>query len=120
MNYFSEKELSCTCCGEYNFDDGFLLVLNQIRERCGFPLVVTSAYRCPNHPIEAAKENPGEGEHCTGMAIDIGVSHDKAHILLQVALSMGIPRIGVNQKGAGRFIHLGMSPDFPYPTVWSY
>lgn len=118
MSYFSEKELSCTCCGTYVFDEQFLSQLNRIRDVCGFPLPVTSGFRCPAHPIEVVKRAPGE--HTTGMAVDLGVSHEKAHRVLEVALAEGIPRIGVQQKGNARFIHLGVSPAFPGPTVWSY
>jgi len=33
----------------------------------------------------------------------------------------GVKRIGVNQKGKGRFIHLDMAEEaFPSPAIWSY
>ena len=35
---------------ELVFDDEVRKKLDQIREDCGFPLPVTSGYRCPNHP----------------------------------------------------------------------
>ena len=123
MNYFSEDELRCKCgCGEYFFDDKVLDLLNSIRRDCGFPLPVTSGYRCPNHPIEAAKDADGRpiGAHCTGKAVDIGVERGRAHRLIQSALEHGCPRIGVNQKGGGRFIHLDWDYTRPHPTVWSY
>ncbi len=39
--------------------------------------------------------------------------------VIQLALSLGFTRIGVQQKGEGRFIHLGDSPAFA-PGLWSY
>lgn len=116
--YFSKDELSCSCCGRYKFDPQFLIILNAIREQVG-PMPVSSGYRCPDHPIESRKAN-GPGEHSTGMAVDIAVSGDRAHKLLEVAMKYRIPRIGVNQKGSARFIHLGVNEDLPNPTVWSY
>lgn len=118
MSYFSEKELSCQHCGEYKFDSEFLELLNRIRVDCGFPLPVSSGYRCPEHPIEAAKSVAGA--HSSGKAVDIGVSGREAHKLLKVAMSAGVPRIGVNQKGGSRFIHLDWDGSLPTPSIWSY
>lgn len=123
MNYFSEDELRCKCgCEEYYFDEAVLDTLNSIRRDCGFPLPVSSGYRCPDHPIEAAKEASGRpiGAHCTGKAVDIGVERERAHRLIESALAHGCPRIGVNQRGGGRFIHLDWDYTRPHPTVWSY
>ena len=122
MNYFSEKELSCTHCGVYKFDEAFLELLNQIREDCGFPLPVTSGYRCPNHPLNVEKAAAGKplGAHSKGLAVDLGVSYSSAHKLLEVACAHGIPRIGINQKGDSRFIHLDYDLSLPNPALWSY
>lgn len=117
MNYFSEDELRCQHSGEYKFDSDVLKILNAIRKEFG-PMPVTSGYRCREHPIEAAKERPGA--HTTGKAVDIGVSRDDAYRLITVAVGHGCPRIGVNQKGSGRFIHLDWDYERPYPTIWSY
>lgn len=117
VNYFSEDELKCQHCGKYKFDEGVLKILNAIRREFG-PMPVNSGYRCVDHPIEAKKQQPGA--HCTGKAVDIGVSRGDAYKLIEVALAHGCPRIGVNQKGEGRFVHLDWDYDRPYPTVWSY
>lgn len=120
-SYFSEDELRCKCgCGVYYFDENFLQLLNDLRGECGFPLPVSSGYRCPKHPIEAAKSRPGA--HSTGKAVDISVSHWRAHIVTKRAMELGVWRIGVNQKGpsAKRFIHLDVCGDLPEPAIWSY
>lgn len=116
--YFTEKELACKHCGEFEFDQDFLDLLDEIREECDFPFPVTSGYRCALHPIEARKSSPGA--HQSGKAIDILASGEKAMRIVEVALSKGIKRIGVNQKGQGRFIHLDVSEDHPAPAFWSY
>jgi len=116
--YFTRDELACSHCGEYKFDDDFLELLDTLREECGFPFPVSSGYRCPLHPIEAAKRHPGA--HTTGRAVDIAVSHGQAYKLLEVAIAHGVPRIGVQQNGDGRFIHLDWDVTRPYPRVWSY
>lgn len=119
MNYFTEEELSCQHCGAYKFDVEFLKVLNNIRQECNFPFVISSGYRCIEHPIEASKSRGGA--HTTGCAVDISVRGDKALKVLEVAIAHGVKRIGVNQKGTGRFIHLDMAEDeFTSPAIWSY
>ena len=117
-SYFTDAELSCSCCGEYHFAPEFLYMLNVIREECGFPLPVTSGYRCDKHPVEASKER--KGAHNRGLAVDIGVRGERAHRLLEVALKHGVPRIGVNQRGDSRFIHLDIDSSLQTPTIWSY
>lgn len=114
---FSARELQCSCCGKLNPNREFIVLMNMVqdlRDRVGFPMAVTSAYRCKNHPIEAKKASPGQ--HSIA-AIDLGVSREKAYIVLREAMKMGFTGIGVNQKGGGRFIHLDIREN---PTVWSY
>lgn len=126
-NYFSKEELACKHCLEagksieeaYVFDDEFLELLNHLRVNCGFALPVSSGYRCPNHPIEAAKGTT-TGAHCSGKAVDIAISGARAHKLVKVALALGIPRIGVAQRGNNRFIHLDYDGSLPTPRIWSY
>jgi zinc D-Ala-D-Ala carboxypeptidase len=122
MKYFTEDELKCTHCGKSGMDKDFMVRIEALREQLGFPFPVNSAYRCPEHPIEARKSSPGA--HSTGHAIDIGVQGEKAHMLLDAALQAGFTGIGVSQKGSlGRFIHLDDlegSSARPRPTVWSY
>ena len=122
-NYFSAKELGCKCgCNTNNFDSEFLLKLNAIREECGFSFVLTSAYRCKNHPIEARKTRPGS--HNAGKAVDVRCSGEKALDVLRVALKHGIERIGVQQKaGSQKFVHLDACNNdegFSCPYIWSY
>ncbi|OED40296.1 hypothetical protein ACH42_17255 [Endozoicomonas sp. (ex Bugula neritina AB1)] len=92
-----------------------------LRDRCGFPFDITSAYRCNQHPDEQNKATPGT--HNRGLAVDIQVSGEQAHLLLLHAMTMGcFTGIGVKQKGPHdrRFIHLDISKTTPRPWVWSY
>ena len=119
---FSREEFACQHCGRNEIQDTFIDSLQIIRTRVGFPLIITSGYRCPEHPIEARKDSPGA--HTTGLAADIAVSHEQAYKVLQAALgSHRFSGIGIQQKGGDRFIHLDDivgSPERPRPTVWSY
>ena len=124
--HFSESEIKCSHCGQMPPDTDevaqFWMTLDTLRDYCGFPLPVSSGYRCPEHPIEKAKKG-GPGPHSTGMAADIAVSGAKAWKLLDQAFPLDFTGIGVSQRGVGRFIHLDMAPakeGRPRPHVWSY
>ena len=119
--YFKDSELSCSHCNTLMMNDEFMILLELIRAECDFPFIVTSAYRCTQHPVEAKKDNVGA--HTTGKAVDIAVNGEKAYKLVQVALKHEIEGIGVSQKGDmnSRFIHLdtaGLTRS--RPRVWSY
>ena len=122
MKYFTADELKCSHCGKSRMNESFMNKIEALREQLGFPFPVNSAYRCPEHPIEARKSSPGA--HSTGHAIDIGVRGEKAYMLLDAAVQAGLTGIGINQKGSsGRFIHLDDiegSRTQPRPTIWSY
>ena len=69
MKYFNKSEFS-------NFemmDEKLLSMLDEMREIYGYPIKITSSYRSPDHPIEAAKKEPGE--HSYGAAVDLSLIH---------------------------------------------
>jgi uncharacterized protein YcbK (DUF882 family) len=112
---FSEPEFRCRHCGVAKMQPEFLGRLQALRDVYKRPMPVTSGYRCPDHPIEKAKPEPGM--HATGLAADIGVQGADAHELMRLAFHLGFTGIGVQQKGTGRFIHLDLRKA---PMVWSY
>jgi len=115
---FSKAEMACKHTGVCVMDAQFMTVLQAIRNEYG-TMRITSGYRHPTHPIEAVKKTPGE--HTLGRCADVAVEGKEAYRLIEIAIKHGITRIGVQQKGAGRFIHLGLGgPGFPSPTIWSY
>lgn len=120
--YFKESEFRCKHCGKVKVDPHFLTMLDALRERCGFPVTILSGYRCPTHNQNVSSTGP-RGPHTTGKAVDIAVSRHLAHSLLTHSFALGFTGIGVQQKGASRFIHLDIleEPEHaPRPTVWSY
>jgi zinc D-Ala-D-Ala carboxypeptidase len=114
--------MRCKCgCNQDGMSADFMERLTSLRADWGQPMRVTSAYRCPNHPIEAKKAKPGT--HASGRAVDIAVQGEDAYKFLCAALGHGFTGIGVQQKGGGRFIHLDdlTGPEgFPRPNIWSY
>ena len=114
MKYFNKSEFS-------NFemmDEKLLSMLDEMREIYGHPIKITSSYRSPEHPIEAAKKQPGE--HSYGAAVDIvSDSGGKTFRLVKAAIEVGFTRIGISRKRG--FIHLGIGyPGAPEKTIWTY
>ena len=114
MKYFNESEFN-------NFDmmdKKLLSMLDEMREIYGYPIKITSSYRSPEHPIEAAKKQLGE--HSYGAAVDIvSDSGGKTFRLVKAAIEVGFTRIGISRKKG--FIHLGIGyPNAPEKTIWTY
>ena len=113
LKYFELEEFNCSHCGENHMDFGFLERLDTLRDKCGFAFVITSGYRCPEHPSEAAKERPGT--HTQGIAADIKVdSGVQRHRIVDEALKMGFRGVGV----ANSFVHV--DDRRTYPVMWTY
>lgn len=119
--YFSEDELKCSHTGNCKMDNDFMIKLVELRQAVDKPFIITSAYRDPTHPIEAAKKTPGA--HTTGKAVDILLRGTDAYRTIILAAAFGMTGIGVKQHGESRFIHvdcLDNTPERPRPWVWSY
>jgi uncharacterized protein YcbK (DUF882 family) len=113
VKYFELSEFNCQHTGNNEMKPEFLEKLDQLRHVCGFPFVVTSGYRDPSHPIEAAKDIPGT--HASGIAADIRVvSSNKRFRLVKEALALGFTGIGVDPS----FIHLDIRASSP--VIWTY
>jgi len=120
INYFSNDELRCKCdCQDYFFDDQTKARLNQLREELGFPLIISSGYRCEhyNNQIGATQT------HASGQAVDILIRGTQAYRLIHKAIEIGFTGVGISQKGDSRFIHLDdldRLENRPRPWIWSY
>lgn len=122
MRYFKPAEFACRCCGENRMDPVFLEEVDELRHRFGRPLTVASGYRCPRHNAEVSSTGR-TGPHTTGRAVDLTVDRAPALEVLRIALALRFTGIGIQQKGAGRFIHvdnLPNAPGQPRPAIWSY
>ena len=115
---FRRDEFGCKCgCGRSEMQAEFMGRLQALRYAYGKPMLVTSGFRCANHPAESIKPMPGVGTHSQGIAADIGVSGADAQRLLRLALEANFTGVGIQQKGHGRFIHLDIRE---HPALWSY
>ena len=111
--YFKLDDFKCQETGENEIDPEFVMKLDELREACGFPFVITSGYRSPKHSIEAKKAKPGT--HAQGIAADIRTtSGQQRHKIIKAAMIMGFNGIGV----AKSFVHVDTRE--ASPVVWSY
>lgn len=119
--HFTVEELRCKHCGSFSINPATLNKLEALRTEADFPFPISSAYRCPNHPAERAKSEPGC--HTEGRAFDIVVSHQQALWVVSRALDHGFTGVGLKQHGDNRFVHLDDCPGSalrPRPHIWSY
>jgi zinc D-Ala-D-Ala carboxypeptidase len=113
---FKPSEFACKHCDEVRMDETFMIRLQELRSFYGKPIRISSGYRCPEHNQSVSTTGPN-GPHTTGKAVDIAVQGEDALTLLQCAFVLGWSRIGINQKGTGRFIHLDRLPG---KAIWTY
>ena len=138
IKFFNRNELECRCgCrslenGEAIINLDLITKLDELRERCGFPLPVNSGLRCIQHNIDSGGHETSahcdiDGEGC--MAVDLGVNRARGRIVLQQALEMDCwTGIGISQHSKkSRFIHLDLKPrgidhatGKSIKSLWSY
>lgn len=113
LKYFKVEDFNCQETGENEMCPDFLQKLDALREVCGFPFIITSGYRSPNHSIEAKKVKPGT--HSQGIAADIKVVGGAQRMaIIRNASIMGFNGIGV-AKG---FVHVDTRETTP--VAWKY
>lgn len=127
--HFTLEEISCRCgCGKMGMNADFMEKIEKLRLFCGYPFVVTSAYRCPDHDAKVSQSSrPGHGPHTTGHAMDINVYGAQALDFIEKALKLGVfSGFGLAQKGSirSRFAHLDdltqAEAQVHRPNMWTY
>ena len=115
--YFTESEFNrCTpSCSMKDMDNDFLLLLDKLREKCGFPLVISCAYRSKEWDLK--KGRSGNSAHTRGKAVDIRYnSSSTAYAIVKNAMELGIKRIGVGKN----FIHIDNDDSLPQNVLFNY
>ena len=113
--HFSVSEFRCRETGENDMKPEFIHMLDELRERCGFPFNITSGYRSVEHTAERSKPAGSKGTHTQGIAADIAVENGEQRMkIVKEALEMGFGGIGV----ARTFVHVDMRATTP--VMWTY
>lgn len=96
--FFTLQELRCPCgkCNstgeEMNVD--FMDKVENMRLEAGFPFIVSSAYRCPQHNSEV-KGSASKSAHTFGKGMDIVAKGFNAYMLIKLAYKYGMTGIGI-------------------------
>lgn len=95
----------------------FLQTLDELRDKCAIPFIITSGYRTHAHNKEVG--GVFSSAHVHGWAADIAIiSSSQRHTILSNIFQWNLPinRIGI----ASRFLHLDMDPSLPSHVIWTY
>lgn len=113
IKYFKKNKTACPCCGENEMNPRTLLRIDLVREHCGFPLVVNSAYRCKKHNKKVKGKK--DSSHMQGHALDIKMlSKRQRSIFVFYARLFGFHRMGIYK----RFVHVDDDPNKPPEVTW--
>lgn len=116
MKYFTMQEFACKHCGELppqGMNEVLLAKLDELRDRIGAPIIVTSGYRCPEH--NAAVGGVENSQHVQGTAADIYCDAVSVDQLADAAAAIGFDGIGRYYNSG--FVHVdcrdnGQSPNY--------
>ena len=89
---FTLSEFQCRCCGAVRVDPELVRKLQQLRDRIGKPIAITSGYRCPAH--NRAVGGATQSQHLTGKAADITVKGMAPATVADHAEAIGFGGIG--------------------------
>lgn len=113
--YFNESEFHNVGCNLGDMDPNLLRKIDELRERFGGPLTITSAYRTQkqNEAAGGAKSSA----HLRGTAVDLRCrSNADRYRLVTAALAVGFHRIGIGKT----FVHVDVDPINPPEVIWLY
>ena len=98
---FNLKEFDCKCgCNTVKVDSELVGRLQELREKIGKPIIITSGYRCPTHNKRV--DGSQTSQHMRGKAVDIKVSGMTAKELAKLGEQLGFDGIGTYSN----FVHL--------------
>ena len=115
--YFSEREFNrlSPACSLQDMAQDTMTMLDRMRALCGFPLVLTSAFRTKEWDL--AKGRSGNSAHTKGKAVDILCNDSaKRFKIVWAAREVGFNRIGIGSN----FIHVDNDTTLPQNVMWHY
>jgi zinc D-Ala-D-Ala carboxypeptidase len=109
---FSPREIACKGTGSVLVDGVALDKLQELREKLGTPLLVTSAYRSPEHNkrVGGAKNS----FHLKGVAFDIRMENQDPVAFEAAAREVGFRGVGYYPKQG--FMHIDLGPERTWGT----
>ena len=111
---FSPREMACKGTGKLVIDDDAMNKLQALRDLLGKPLIITSAYRSPEHnrAVGGAKRS----KHMEAIAFDVRMDNHDPHRFEAAARSVGFTGFGYYPKSG--FMHIDTGPTRTWGTPW--
>jgi hypothetical protein len=111
---FSPREIACKGTGKVLVNEDALDKLQALRDRLRKPLILTSAYRSPEHNrrVGGAKNS----RHMQGDAFDVRMDNHDPHEFEAAARAVGFTGFGYYPKSG--FMHIDTGPARTWGTPW--
>ena len=111
---FSPREIACKGTGKVLINADALDKLQALRASLGKPLILTSAYRSPEHnrAVGGAKNS----QHMKGIAFDVRMDNQDPDAFEQAARAAGFTGVGYYVKSG--FMHIDTGPSRTWGTPW--
>lgn len=112
--HFSDAELACHHCGVNACRPELVDALEELRRKIGRPILITSAYRCPDH--NRAIGGAADSQHTEGTAADLRVPGMTAAALDAIARTVPAFK-GFGRADVQHYIHVDTREQ---PAQWCY
>ena len=111
---FSPREIACKGTGSIRVNEEALNKLQALRNLLNKPLILTSAYRSPEHnkKVGGAKNS----RHMQGDAFDVRMDNHDPHEFERAARAVGFTGFGYYPKSG--FMHIDTGPARTWGTPW--
>jgi hypothetical protein len=111
---FSPREIACKGTGKVLVNHDALDKLQELRNRLRKPLILTSAYRSPEHNrrVGGAKNS----NHMQGIAFDVRMDNHDPHEFEAAARAVGFTGFGYYVKSG--FMHIDTGPARTWGQPW--
>ena len=131
MKYFKKSEFDSPDVEKSgkNMDKEFLLFIDELRNRCGFPFRITSGFRTKEYHqslTERGYHTIPTSAHLKGLAADIALSDSEKRAkfvfyAMELTSELNLPfRIGLAGKSKGNFAHIDIDKTKKFPKIWIY
>ena len=112
---FTPREIACKGTGKILVNEDALDRLQALRNRLGKPLILTSAYRSPEHNRRVG--GASRSKHMEGIAFDVRMDNHDPHEFEAAARAEGFTGFGYYPRSG--FMHIDTAEPRSWGTPWT-